>query len=131
MTGEKARSLGLRAAAASGWRCEGGRYLDDGLAVRADDGILWRWFLSDAPEACWPDLRDPATVGCLLVMVRKAWGHSLAYIYTSEEQVGHGPERGFPEPIKMWGVVLGQNAEGVGCGDTEAEALVAALEAAP
>ena len=34
---------------------------------RADD-----WFYSDWP--CLPDLTDPATLGCLLALVREAWG---------------------------------------------------------
>ena len=66
-----------------------------------------------------PDLSDPATVGCLLALVREAWGDPCLH-------VGLLPAR--------WGVWTSQNMplhECVGKGLTEAEALVAALEAAP
>ena len=66
-----------------------------------DDSLLWRW--NSAIDV--PDLRDPATVGCLLAMVREAWG----------------------DPT-----LCTRFADGVWNGgySTEAEALVAALEAA-
>jgi len=52
----------------------------------------------------WPDFRDPATLGVLLAQVREAWeSGSLVY-----------------RPWTLWAYF-----------DTEAEALVAALEAAP
>ena len=66
-----------------------------------------------------PDLSDPATVGCLLALVREAWGDPCLH-------VGLLPAR--------WGVWTSQNMplhECVGKALTEAEALVAALEAAP
>ena len=66
-----------------------------------------------------PNLTDPATLGCLLALVRDAWGQPLVSVRWSV----HG-----------WRVL---NTEGrawcwrIGKGSTEAEALVAALEAAP
>jgi len=58
-----------------------------------------------------PDLTDPATLGCLLALVREAWGDR--YLCASLS------------PRKLWMV------DGWSLHDTEAEALVAALEAAP
>ena len=69
-------------------------------------------------DDCVPDLSDPATLGCLLALVREAWG----------DQHLHVGRR-----IAGWGVWTSQSTplpECVGKGDTEAEALVAALEAA-
>jgi len=58
-----------------------------------------------------PDLDDPATLGCLLALVREAWDDR--YLCASLS------------PRKLWMV------DGWSLHDTEAEALVAALEAAP
>ena len=58
-----------------------------------------------------PDLTDPATLGCLLALVREAWDDR--YLCASLS------------PRKLWMV------DGWSLHDTEAEALVAALEAAP
>ena len=62
-----------------------------------------------------PDLTDPATLGCLLALVREAWGE--------DTWVQHEDE---------WTcfVVLDNQVDHY-CGTSEAEALVAALEAAP
>lgn len=65
-----------------------------------------------------PDLDDPATLGCLLALVREAWGCRTAYFTHS-----HGSwlvMRRDP-----WSLPLCEPQ------DTEAEALIAALEAAP
>ena len=65
-----------------------------------------------------PDLADPATLGCLLALVREAWGDPHMHAY----------------PDLTWCVFNFKSASlpvCVGRGDTEAEALVAALEAAP
>jgi len=64
-----------------------------------------------------PDLDDPATLGCLLALVREAWGDPRIYVWT-------------PGPLPRWHVRGYSCAPAVG-GATEAEALVAALEAAP
>ena len=66
-----------------------------------------------------PDLRDPATLGCLLHLVREV----------------HGPVS-YTEPqadVGGWFVWLHSGAAGAAGveGDTEAEALVIALETAP
>jgi len=68
-----------------------------------------------------PDLRDPATVGCLLALVREAWlkcGESLAFPAPYEHDEGWSFEwHSKIDPRTIW--------------STEAAALVAALESAP
>ena len=66
------------------------------------------------PTGALPDLADPATLGCLLALVREAWGDSGATTYN---------EKG------RWGCSMGDGCTGLF--PTEAAALVAALEAAP
>ena len=66
-----------------------------------------------------PDLTDPATVGCLLALVREAWGN---------------PEMGPAGVDGRWAVALVRENSRTGrivVRDTEAAALVAALDAAP
>lgn len=71
------------------------------------------------PIASGLDLTDPATLGCLLALVREAWGDpSLC-----ANDAGH-------YDLMFWHVYTGDRNVSVGC-QTEAEALVAALEAAP
>jgi hypothetical protein len=70
----------------------------------------------DVGWRCVPDLSDPATVvGCLLALVREAWGDPAAHAV----------------PDGDWHVYGDMPETEYGTGDTEAAALVAALEAAP
>jgi hypothetical protein len=62
-----------------------------------------------------PDLTDPATLGCLLALVREATGDREAHTV--------------PGVLRGWRCVVGGIASVVA--PTEAAALVAALEAAP
>lgn len=78
-----------------------------------DDSLLWRW--NSAIDV--PDLRDPATVGCLLALVRDAWGDPTMSAHFSD--------------AAEWWEVQGHRWAPEKPADTEAEALVAALEAAP
>jgi hypothetical protein len=75
-----------------------------------------------------PDLADPATLGCLLSLVRAAWRcvviTSPEYDYDDEE-ARQGPN------VIGWRAVETERWMMVGEGVTEAEALVAALEGAP
>lgn len=72
-----------------------------------------------------PDLSDPATLGCVLALVRDAWGDPrLVAIYC---------EPAHPGQSEGWAVQAADNRLPVAGGDhaREAEALVIALERAP
>jgi hypothetical protein len=75
-----------------------------------------------APITMYPDLTDPATLGCLLALVREAHGAPAAYFMGSvnNQWVVHH----FTEPEAYWKSLTKWQP-------TEAEALVAALEVAP
>jgi len=158
MTDEMMIELGRRAVACKGWRWLGGMRRVWPFLVRTPllQGNIWLVFASDEdrargysermpaervkddpvsrePAQQWddatnqwvadiPDLRDPATLGCVLAMVREAhgkpavpmfWGDYWQIVYTAEVDDGCASH------------------EHIGEGDTEAEALVAALEVAP
>ena len=73
-----------------------------------------------------PDLSDPATLGCLLALVREAWGDATADVIHFDVWKTNG----------TWGHEWTVQCRDAGRftksrGATEAEALVAALEAAP
>ena len=110
--------LARRAVACAGWRWLPGmvdEYGDRATIVEPDGSIL-------------PDLTDPATLGCLLALVREAWGDdglacvTAAYTHASgyEFRVLGGHHHG---STFQW---MSERRHA-----TEAEALVAALEAAP
>lgn len=63
-----------------------------------------------------PDLDDAATLGCLLALVREAWGRDVFV-----EHHGDG----------LWRVHQAHREYVIGLGQTEAAALVAALRCAP
>jgi hypothetical protein len=93
---------------------------DDMLA--ADKWLPWRqpteYGDHSYPGPYLPDLSDPATLGCLLALVREAWG--IPSLSLSPWQGG-------------WEFAWAEDGAVGPCGYwlTEAEALVAALEAAP
>jgi hypothetical protein len=113
--------LAKRAIACKHWRWMPGMLTVTGYRLVRPQHGMWR-ITQHAPENhldCVdparhnfvPDLTDPATVGCLLALVREAWG--------AEREVCE-----WSHVHDQWSF-LGET------GDTEAEALVAALEAAP
>lgn len=83
-----------------------------------------RRLISDWSEAL-PDFDDPATLGCLLALVRKAWPIAPA---TTAHHGCYDPQRGH---YHVWtcSYCTGSSWEQT-TGDSESEALLAALEAA-
>jgi len=106
---EEQIALGRRAVACKGWRWM--------------PGMLDQWGLRYAGThvnhtRAIPDVTDPATLGCLLALVRKA--HAVPFLHVS---VKISREHGYqfdchPHHRGQWV-------------DSEAEAIVAALEDAP
>lgn len=93
--------------------------LTPGLLIEWERGHHRKtWTLKAAKSQLIPDLTDPATLGCLLSLLREAWRDpkgSVYYLAPVESEPG-------------WFAEFGARAELYA---TEAEALVAALEAAP
>ena len=123
--------LARRAVACPGWRwMPGMRYQivnergQIGGWMRASDRVSHLdalYPVAGESEVALPDLDDPATLGCLLALVREAWGSHVSSIRTGDGwSVRHMGRDG-------WAVGLSV----VGITPCEAEALVAALEAAP
>ena len=114
------RALARRAVACKGWRWMRGMSNDQGQTIDCVDLIPGKAYCGewDADMTALPDLTDPATLGCLLALVREA--HAVLFLQVS---VKISREHGYqfdchPHHRGQWV-------------DSEAEALVAALEAAP
>lgn len=119
---EEQIALAKRAVACKGWRWMPGmlacdarfirhRIQDDGSALDLSDDILNRaWGYS--PDTLRPILTDPATLGCLLALVREAFNSTKVFVLWSADRETW---------IVKHGVALVE-------AQTEAEALVAALE---
>jgi hypothetical protein len=136
---EEQIALARRAVACKGWRWMRGMLTHDGYLMTwcsdterewagpqfSKDGMAWRYArINGDPKL--PDLTDPATLGCLLALVREAWeprrgtDHIASTVHTSTG----------------WGVGARVGSECFAAiilpaFSSEAEALVAALEAAP
>ena len=151
---EEQIALARRAVACKGWKWMPGmlacdatfirhRIQDDGSALDLSDDILNRaWGYS--PNTLRPILTDPATLGCLLALVREAHGSpkirfegqtyaSVLYVvcgsgnYYIRRDCGDGEEALYVDGV--WSANVRHGVDEVSC-DTEADALVAALEAA-
>ena len=112
--------LAKRAVACKHWRWMPGMLTTSEIRLTGSlDGIpvgMCRWVEFSNSDNDWlPDLDDPATLGCLLALVREAWGDDGIC----------------PDFNKMRWTILTWDCCAIGDGSTEADALVAALEAAP
>jgi len=119
---DEQKALSRRAVACPKWRwlpgmlavelAGPGKSLTGGRPVRVDD--CWH-----AVNVWRPVLTDPATLGCLLALVREAWG---------QDDLG-----AFRVIVGQWctEVTPQEGQHHAFYGSSEAEALVAALESAP
>lgn len=114
MTQDELRALADRVVACRHFRPMAGMRDLQGRTWTPD--LLWRWHPHDRP-----DLSDPATLGCLLALVRAAHGDPSLCCVKDLDGAG------------WWAV--GRLQDGLTLrgrwATTEAEALVAALESAP
>jgi hypothetical protein len=87
--------------------------------VLVDHDVLWMVYNEEGKckpgcvEDFVPDLTDPATLGCLLALVREAWRDPKVHVL-------------YVEGLYRWECADRHNVHGSGM--TEAEALVDALE---
>ena len=72
-----------------------------------------------------PDIADPATIGCMLAQVREAWGNERMHPAWTDEHVIH-EDGGCTGEWYMEYSLVDDNSY-----DTEAEAIIAAMEALP
>ena len=125
-------ALSRRAVACRGWRWMAGMKVDGGF--RVVESLVPFTFPVDLP-----DLADPATLGCLLALVREAWRCPTVYVRQSTtRRVSDGVVAW--EVCNLWLLdadacrafgVDRQGSVGSWGHGSEAEALVAALESAP
>jgi len=120
----KLEALAHRAVACSRWRWMNGMLSAKGLRVTENDpdGYVAGYYdgcsyIANCTKGSLPDLSDPATLGCLLALVREAWGDPSVGIFRS----ALGQE---------WCVLIQKGGLQGFHAPTEAEALVAALEVA-
>lgn len=133
-------ALARRAVACPRWRWMPGMLTHIGVRVARVDADQYAvgWYpdgyLSSIDQVAIPDLEDPATLGCLLALVREVYGSPSLYCrLSSTTRASDG--------IRAWEVIgyldasrspdgRGGSFRGWGYA-SEAEALVATLEAAP
>ena len=131
MTPAELEALARRAVACKHWRWIEGMLTERGDRIASVEHdsliVLDEEFeiveLTDGKAI--PDLRDPATVGCLLALVREAWGHNAPFSWWPRASTTWWPQDG--DSAEYWSIEFKDYYQGA----TEAEALVAALEGAP
>lgn len=135
---EEMIDLSHRAVACKSWRWVPGMRTDSKfarvVAVDSDSDVpcaAEEGATNDDCHAVWldgvpllPDLTDPATLGCLLSLAREAWVDPTASTAATREV---GGTRGWI--MDCWDPKSPLN--GIGPFKSEAEAIIAALEAAP
>lgn len=136
---EEQIALARRAVACKGWRWMPGMLTTCDLRVvdGGDEYVVGHrsgptrdgggWYDGEA-AGLLPDLTDPATLGCLLALVREAWqDRGLAAVTAA-----YTHERGYQFRVvgghHHGSAFMGMSLRSYG---TESEALVTALEAAP
>jgi hypothetical protein len=113
-------------------KCKHFQWMDGMLAISFQGDRRWHWRQNEQddhlPESdSFPDLTDPATLGCLLHLVREAWGEP--WVGFAAEPDDEGVDRWYPFSSRWHGnQFFDDDAPAY---RTEAEALVAALDAAP
>ena len=121
-------ALSRRAVACKGFRwMPGMRWWTDDDRGRLDD---YQPEYMGRPTDALPDLTDPATLGCLLALVREG--------FVSEKRLWGGRVEVHQDAHNIFVVVCPEHDSNgfllhrwIASADVEAEALVAALEAAP
>jgi hypothetical protein len=119
---EEQIALAKRVVACRCWRFMGGMLVADAIGKqRVYDDVAGEPYWS--ADGWLPDLTDPATLGCLLALVREAWGDECTCVLP----VDYGPGG------VMWVCQLTAGGRSLTNRHwaTEAEALVNSLEAAP
>lgn len=115
--------LAKRAVACKGWRWWPGMLDTEGRRMLAQGKLSWQP-MSDPGTPPLPDLSDPATVGCLLFLVREAVGDPGAAVWRAKIMPGE------PEYWEVSDCPAVLPRTFYGCGNTEAGALIFALEGA-
>lgn len=139
MTEQDWIDLGRRAVACKGWRWMPGvlaRYERDSWCrvTEADSLGLPPRVMPPNSRRAWPDLRDPATVGCLLALVREARPGCAIWVARDCVTDPLDDTEYMLDEREGWAVCGGTCDDYVSAyvgGRTEAAALVAALESAP
>jgi hypothetical protein len=113
---EEQIALARRVVACKGWRWMSGMLTGHGRLFERrgllilQNGAPWvcvpdgqsAWF---EPVAALPDLTDPATLGCLLALVRKAWRCPTVYVRQSTPRVRRRDRLGGLRPLPRCGGV--------------------------
>lgn len=143
MTDQEWLDLGRRAVAYRGWRWMPGMLSgENDRVVYTDPDCAGALVSSGCPSGPdWesnldpPDLRDPATIGCLLALIESARPGSTVWVSRDCEPDPLDDDEYVVTPREEWTVWI-DYGDGcfilcLGCGPTRAHALVAALESAP